>query len=611
MRLSPLPPACMAICLLLAQPAAAAAATPPGGAGDPVTPAEACDYRCTPTYRETIDYIGKLIRLSPDLRLGWFGESAEGYPLPVVVAARGRTADPERAREAGLPVVLIFSGIHAGEIDGKDASLVLLRDIATGGRASVLEKMVLLVVPIYNVDGHEKVGPHHRLAQNGPVEGMGLRTNGRGLDLNRDFMKMESPETVGLVGQLFRRWRPEVVVDCHVTDGMDFQYVMTHFAGESLNSPPSLAGYVTRMKKVIDDGVRGAGYPSGSFFSFVNLADPSSGLREWVPTPRFSTAYFEAHNRVSILAETHAHKPYLDRVGATLAMLRAIVDEVARDPEAVTAAVRRAEEETMRRAGAGASIALTMETTDESMPTEIETWEHRVVKSEVTGNDLVLWDRSKPVVHTVPFFGKLRATAEVALPRGYLLSRAYGHLAEKAWLHGLSIGRTLEDAEIEVEVDRVTKLAWDETSFQGHHAASAELRRAVERRSVPAGTYWITAGQPGARVAAFLFEARSPDGLLAWNFFDNVLEQKMVATDDQVENLAARMLEEPAVREAWEAALAADPAMREDPSNRLRWFYEQSPYFDAEVGVYPVYRVTGELGVRTAAWEPDRAAAGR
>src|SRR5262249_34138608 len=155
-------------------------------------------------------------------------------------AARERRFDAAAASESGLPVVLIFSGIHAGEIDGKDASLALLRDIVTGKRASLLDRMIPLGVPIYNVDGPERVSPNNRMAQDGPVQGMGLRTNERGLDLNRDFAKMESPETAALVGKLFREWRPHVVVDCHVTDGMDFQYEMTYFAGESPDAPAPL-----------------------------------------------------------------------------------------------------------------------------------------------------------------------------------------------------------------------------------------------------------------------------------------------------------------------------------------------------------------------------------
>jgi hypothetical protein len=587
--------------VLAASGVAAVAATGPESL---LTPAEACDFRCTPSYRETIDFIGRLTAASPLLRLGFFGESAEGYPLPVVIGADGRLADPEKARKSGRPIVLIFSGIHAGEIDGKDASLTLLRDIAAGESAPLLDRLILLVVPIYNVDGHERIRPSNRLAQDGPVAGMGFRTNGRGLDLNRDFVQMEAPETVALVGNLFRRWRPHVVVDCHVTDGLDFQYVMTHFAGESLNTPPSLAEYVGRMKKAIDRGVTAAGYKSGSFFNLVDSTDPASGFRTWAPTPRYSTTYFEAHNRVSLLAEAHAHKPFRDRVAATLAMLRAILEEVASDPEAVVDAVRRAEEETVRRVKEAAPFALEMEPSDHAEMVEFEAWEHRVVKSEVTGGKRVLWS-DRPVTHRVPMYRTLEATRQIRLPRGYLLSRAYGHLAAKARLHGLRVEQTLEEREMDVVAYRVKEMTWSDRSYQGHHVATAAVEPAVERRKIPAGTYWIPLDQPSGLLAPWLFEPESPDGFLHWNFFDNVLERKMVVEETVLEEMAAEQLRDPEVRAAYEKALESDPAMRREPSSRLWWFYNRSPYFDEQVGLYSVFRVTGELGIRTSAWTPE------
>lgn len=571
-----------------------------------ITPAEACGWNCTPSYRETIDYIGALTKRSPLLRLGWFGSSTEGFPLPLVIGAPGRLADPEKARGSGRPVILVLGAIHAGEVDGKDASLLLLREIATGQRAALLDEVILLVAPIYNADGHERVSPHNRMAQDGPVQGQGFRTNGRGLDLNRDFMKMEAPETRALVGNLFRRWRPHVVVDCHVTDGIDFQYVMTHFAGESPNTPPSLAAYLGRMKAAIDRGVRGEGYPSSSFFSLDDLTDPASGQRAWIPTPRFSTPYFEAHNRVSLLAESHAHKPFRERVAATHALLVSILEEAAGDPQALLDAVAKAGAETIRRVQAGESFALTSETTDEPTIVDFEAWEHGVVTSEVTGRPRVVWSRT-PVTHRIPFYAKLKPARQVRLPRGYLLGRPWGHLAEKAWLHGLQVERTVEEGLLDVETYRIEGMTWAEKPFQGHHIASASVATRTERRTIPAGSWWIPLDQPSAPVAVFLFEPESPDGLLAWNYFDNLLERKEGVESNVLEAMAAEALADPGVRAAYEAALRADPAMLEDPDRRLWWFYERSPFFDSEVGLYPVFRVTGDLGIRTAPWAPDSA----
>ncbi len=576
---------------------------PGAPAGELITPAEACAYRCTPGYRETLDYVRRVGRRTPLVRLSFFGESSEGYPLPLVVAAREGRFDPRTARESGLPIVLILSGIHAGEIDGKDASLVLLSEFATGESAALLDHLVLLLVPIYNADGHERIRPSNRLAQDGPVEGMGFRTTGRGLDLNRDFLKAESPETAALLGRLFRLWKPHLVLDCHVTDGQDHRYEMTYFAGEDLNAPAPLRAYVSRIKEAIGRGLREAGHEAAPFWDLDDPGDPNSGVTMWALTPRFSTTYFQARNRVSLLAEAHAHKPFRVRVAATLQTIRSMLEEVAREPEALLSAVRESEAETMRRASSGYLFTLRSEPTGEARTIEYLGWEFDVVPSEVTGRPRVVWSRN-PATWRVPLYEKRRPTLQIRVPRGYLLSRAYGHVAEKAHLHGLRVERTLEEAELEVEVYRILEMTRSASPYQGHLPATVKVETRVERRVVPPGTYWIPLDQPDAAVAVWMLEPESPDGLLHWNYFDNILERKMVVSSRMLEEMAADELLDPEVRAAYESALAADPGMKEDPDRRLLWFYDRSPYFDPEVGLYPVLRVTGELGVPVAAWTP-------
>ncbi|MBI3450541.1 MAG: M14 family metallopeptidase [Acidobacteria bacterium] len=616
MRTPPLPLPLLAVALSMAPAALAAPPDQSRPAADLTTPAEACAYRCTPGYRETIEFLTKLARSSRLVHLSMYGETAEGYPMPMVVAAREMRFTPEAARASGLPVVLVFSGIHAGEIDGKDASLALLRDIVSGKRAGLLDNLILVVVPIYNVDGHERVSPSNRLAQDGPAEGMGFRTNGRGLDLNRDFVKMESPETAALVGRLFRDFRPHVVVDCHVTDGMDFQYEMTYFAGESPNAPAPLRRYVAGMKEAIGKGLAATGHAAAPFGDLENPADPNQGVRMWAPSPRYSTSYFETRNRVSLLAEAHAYKPFAVRVAATYEMLRSILEHVAADPKGLTGAVAASEAESARRATAerGATFGLAFKATDDRVMVDYLGWSFDVVPSEVTGRLRVVWSR-RPETFRVPLYASLVATKEVRVPRGYLLSRAYAPLAAKAVLHGLRVSRTLADADLDVEVFRATELAWAAGSYQGHHAAEAKGAWAVERRHVPSGTFWIPLDQPDAPIAMWLFEPESPEGFLAWNAFDNILERKMVVEDPVVERMAAEMLKDQRVRADYERAFPGGAgAAPRDPNEadaaaerRLMWFYARSPFFDREVGVYPIARVTSDPGLRTAEWTPPAA----
>ena len=576
----------------------------PAPAGDLATPAEICRYRCTPPYAETLDYIRRLQEASPLVRLSFFGESCEGYRIPLVVAARKERFSPEQARASGLPIVLIVNGIHAGEIDGKDASLALLRDIVTGKRDDLLDRMVLLVVPIYNVDGHERVSPDNRLAQNGPVEGMGFRANGRGLDLNRDFTKMEAPETAALVGRLFREWRPHLVLDNHVTDGIDFQYEMTYFAGEGLNAPAPLLRYVSRVMEAIGKGLAATGHKAARWGDLIDDADPNQGAELWAGQPRYSTGYFEARNRVSLLSETHAYKPFDLRVAATFEMIRAILDHVAADPASLLTAVSDSEAAAARRPTEGFRLTLDAERSKESRPIDYEGWAFRVLTSEVTGERRVIWDTRSPATWRIPLFARFVPTLQAKVARGYLLSRAYAPIAEKAFLHGLRVERTTREAEIDAEVFRVSSMKWEDGSYQGHHEATAEGSYTVEKRAIPPGTYWIPLDQPDAAIAVWLLEPESPDGLLHWNFFDNVLEQKKIVEDHVAERIAADALEDPNVRAEYQRALAADPMMRENSKRRLLWFYRRSRFNDSEVGVYPAFRVTGELGVPTEPWSP-------
>jgi hypothetical protein len=424
---------------------------------------------------------------------------------------------------------------------------------------------------------------------------------------------MESPETVALVGRLFREWRPHVVVDCHVTDGMDFQYEMTYFAGESPNAPSPLLRYVAGIKDAVQRGLTAAGHRAAPFGDLDDPSDPNKGLHMWSASPRYSTSYFETRNRVSLLAEAHAYKPFKVRVAATYEMLRAILDHVARDPKALLDAVARSEEETARRAapGARASFGLTFKTSGDPTLIEFEGWKFSIVRSQVTGKPRVVWS-GDPVTWRIPFFATSVPEKQVRVPRGYLLSRAYEPLAAKAALHGLRIERTLKDADLDVEVYRVSSLTWAGKSYQGHHEAAAKGASAIERRHVPTGTFWIPLDQPDASIAIWMFEPESPDGFLAWNEFDNLLETKMVVEDHVVEKMAAEMLKDPNVRADFASAFPAgseDTARGPDATEagahrRLMWFYERSPFFDREVGVYPVYRVPGELGVPTAPWSP-------
>jgi hypothetical protein len=274
---------------------------------DLVTRAESSDFRATPSYEETLEYVRQLSGISPSVQLEFFGTSAQRRRLPVVIVSRDRAFTPAAAAATSKPVLLIQNGIHAGEIDGKDACLMILRDLALGKDPDVLDRLILLVVPIYNVDGHERVSIYNRPNQNGPVEGMGFRTTADGHDLNRDHVKLETPEARALIG-LFNAWRPHLHVDNHVTDGCDHDWVLTYSWAEAPQVPQPIDSWLASHMPRVLEATEALGHRVGPYVSLVDRSDPAAGFDSVVGAPRLATGYYPLRSRPSILVENHSYK---------------------------------------------------------------------------------------------------------------------------------------------------------------------------------------------------------------------------------------------------------------------------------------------------------------
>ncbi|HEV8377168.1 MAG TPA: M14 family metallopeptidase, partial [Candidatus Polarisedimenticolia bacterium] len=279
-----------------------------------MTPAEASDYRTTPRYDETMAYLRRMSDTAPrQLRLETFGETGEGRPLVVAIASKDGIFEPAGVRRASRAVLLIQNSIHAGEMDGKDSCLALLRDmVITKEKAALLERAVVVVIPIYNADGHERFGPHNRINQNGP-ESMGWRTQAMNLNLNRDYMKADAPETRAFL-KLWNRWLPDFFVDNHVTDGADYVYDVTYNLDTSPEVYPPLAAWLSEaLAPHLEESVTRAGHAISPIIFLNDDSDPAKGLAVFPDTPRFSTGYTILQNRPGMLVELHMLKDYKTR----------------------------------------------------------------------------------------------------------------------------------------------------------------------------------------------------------------------------------------------------------------------------------------------------------
>jgi Zinc carboxypeptidase len=575
-----------------AQAQRAALAEPQSIPAEWLTVAEASDFRATSSYDQTIAFLRRLEGRLPALHLDFYGTSGEGRPLPVVVVAADRAFTPEAAAAAGRPVVMIQNGIHGGEIDGKDACLMLLRDLALGRRPELLAAATLLVVPIYNVDGHERVSPFNRPNQNGPVEGMGFRTNAAGLDLNRDNLKLVSPEARALIG-LVNRWRPHLHVDDHVTDGVDHDWVLTWAWAEAPEAPPTVDAWLAAHLPRVVAATAAAGHRTGPYVDLLDRADPAKGFTSRVAEPRYATGYFPLRNRPSILVETHSYKPYRERVLANRDFLAALLAEVGRDPRSLLDAVAAAEARTValgRPAAPPSDVALTYAPAPpDRIRLPVYAWS--LTPSEVMGRPILTYRRGEVREIEVDWVHRSVVAKAVARPRGYLLRPGWPEIEARLAGHGLAVRRLTRPVELTAETLRVSDPVYAPAPYQGLTAVTARVERRAEAVAMPAGALWVPADQPDFQVAVQLLEPEAPDSLFAWGMLSTVLERKEYIEPRVLEGLARDLLADPAVAAEWRAALA-DPAFAADPQARWLWWYRRTPSWDDRFGLLPFVRVT-------------------
>ncbi len=559
------------------------------------TPAEIAAYEATPSYEETLAFLRRLEATSSSIRLQTFGESASGRPLPLVVVSSEGAFTPAAAMASAKPVVLVQNGIHAGEIDGKDACLALLRDLALGREPEILAAATFLIVPIYNVDGHERISPYNRPNQNGPERGMGFRTTADGHDLNRDYLKLSTPEARQLVA-LFNAWRPHLVVDVHVTDGVDLDWVVTWSAAEApLLAPPADRWLKTYWPQVLAE-LEFAGIKQGPYVDLKNRLDPSEGFSSLVAEPRFSTGYFPLRHRPTILIETHSYKAYAERVAAVRALLGSLFRQIGKGGAELRAAVVSAG---LATAIAGQATAPPSEVAVRYREGEPERYlvpfyAWRREPSVVSGAEVLRFARGEIRSVEVPWVHRAAVDLARPRPRGYLVLPGWPEIERRIVDHGLRFERLERAVEADVETARLSDPKPEGTSYQGLTRLTATTSYASEHRLLPAGTLFVPAAQTDFEVAVQLLEPEAPDSVLAWGLVSSIFEGKEYIGEAKLDELARRLLADPAVAAAWEKALS-DPAFAADRRARYTWWYRRTPYWDEQTGLYPIFRLMTPL----------------
>lgn len=558
------------------------------------TKAESTDYKQTWRYDETIAYSKKLDKASPLIKYETYGKSGEQRDLPLLIAASGNAFTPELARRQGKIVVLVQAGIHAGEIDGKDAGLALLRDIAIlKTRQDLLKDAVILFQPIYNVDGHENWSAYNRINQNGPDE-MGFRANASNLNLNRDYMKADAPETRGWLS-IWNRWKPDLFIDCHVTNGADFQYNVTYEYAHFQEAHPSIKLWMDEhFDGVVVPNVEREGNILTHYVEFAGR-EVTGGIATFIATPRFATGYTPIRNRPGLLIETNVYKTYKSRVRGTYDVLRYFIEEASRAKASLLAANITAETQTVDRGktydpARQYPLNLTIDRAV-STPLAFKGVKYTMEASTISGGQRIIYG-SEPMNITIPRYDSAKVSAAAAPPLYYIIPPQYDEVIERLTVHGIKFRKLTQPLTTEVESYQLSEPRWSTSSFENRVTLTAKQAPVKETRTFLPGSVLVPMDQEAANVAIHLLEPNGPDSFLYWGFFNSIFEQKEGGSGYVLEKLARDMLaKEPKLQEEFDRALL-DPAFARSPQARLRFFYERSPYFkNQKIGVYPVGRI--------------------
>ncbi len=562
-------------------------------APDLATISERSGFQATGRYDEVVKLCADFQKAYPkQVKCIEFGRTPEGRPMLALVVTRSGAFTAQAAAKAGLPVTLIQGGIHAGEIDGKDAGFLALREMLEGRLANgALDKQVLLFVPVFNVDGHERFGQWNRPNQRGPVE-MGWRTTAQNFNLNRDYVKADAPEMQAMLA-LVNAWDPLTYVDLHVTDGAKFQHDVSIQVEPVYSGDPEFrkAGLALRDNVIADIAKQGS-TPQSYYMSFVKTDDPMSGFMDGVSDPRFSTGYFQLRNRMAMLVETHSWKDYPTRVRITHNSFVSVLEQVAKHGKEWQQAARAADARAARLDGA--LVPLTWRTTDKETMVDFSGYEYTRTPSDVSGILMTRYDESKPQVWRVPLRDEVVADLQVAAPRaGYIVPAAHAAMvATKLTQHGIAFRKLDKGIDrFEAETFRADKVTFGVKSLESHQRLTVEGSWKAEARDVGRGALFVPIAQPKARLVMAIFEPQAPDSLLAWGLFNNAFEAKEYMEEYVAEDVAReQMAADPAVAAEFKRRIDSDPAFAKNPHARLEFFARRHASWDERLNLYPVLR---------------------
>lgn len=557
-----------------------------------LTAFENSNYLSTANYEESIAYFKQLADYSEYAEMKEFGISPQGRKLYYLVVSKNKLFSPEEIREKNLPVVFVQNGIHSGEIEGKDACMLMLREILVEKtKIEMIENTILVIIPILNVDGHERSSRYNRINQNGPEE-MGWRTTSQNYNLNRDYMKADAPEMQAWL-KLYNSWLPEIFIDTHTTDGLDYQYTITYLVSNHINVPPVIKRIVDeKLLPAFTKSVEEEGFLIAPYV-WTRGREVEKGIVDWIPGPRFSNGYAEIQNRIGLLIETHMLKPYKERVYSTKALIEGVIKNVNENSDEFVSVMNEADEYIINRYRNNRdSLTLSYDLSDEKYVDFL----FKAVKLEydssyITGSKVRRYT-GEPYDAVVPFYNEFNPKVKAALPEAYVIPKEYSEIAERLKLHGVKVTALTEDDEMTVEKISFTNVKFGNRPYENRFIPSFKYISSEEKVKVSAGSYLVIPDNKNIKVIANLLEPDGEDSFIKWGMLNQIFERKEYFEDYSMEPIAQQMLiDNPKLKEEFEKLLTEDKEFAQSPYRRLQFFYERSPYSDEKQNVYPILRV--------------------
>ncbi len=547
------------------------------------------DPNRTLTYAEIVATYEKMAVAFPKtFQLTTTGRTDSGYPLHVAVLSSDGVFDPVAIRKSGRRILLINNGIHPGEPEGIDATILLLRDLLTKPEFKpYLQHLVIVAIPVYNVDGCLNRNSHSRANQDGPSE-YGFRGNARNYDLNRDFVKCDT-YNARTFNAIFQQWMPDVFIDNHTSNGADYQYTMTLIPTLHSKLEAPLGAFLTdKMLPFLFDKMKQRNWEMSPYVD-THGPTPESGIVNFCDYGRYSTGYAALWNTIGFMPETHMLKPFADRLQSTRAFMEVAI-QFMHDNHAELAQ-KRAAATALTKSKATFHLDYAM---DPSRHDSIvfKGYEAKYKPSEVSGLPRLWYDRNAPFEKNIPYYNYFKPTLSVEKPVAYIIPQAWENVIQHLENNKVVMERLPEDRMMEVESYRIGSFE-NRSGWEGHYYHyKVQLEKITHQRKFQKGDYLVYVNQSANRYLVETLEPNAPDSWFAWNFFDPILMQKEGFSDYVFEDLAAQFLRDnPAIRAELEAKKKAEPEFANNGPKMLEWVYRKSPWYEPTHKLYPVARL--------------------